>query len=200
MIQIPSNYEEHIKVERESREREIGVCLDTMIKSTLLRSCSSPLLLEAKDLRRSSPATTRFASTVCCSSPRSHAFIPKLEPFSRTKLERAVKDPPLIEKSVNELAGMVYFGFLFGLDSDLFDFLDSVNKGHKSLILIFFLLDYCSTLEGDESYSCWRAYFELKDLEVSLSSCVSVWTLRKRREIRKIYEIFFFSYVIYSAF
>lgn len=64
-----------------------------------------------------------------CSSSRSHAFIPKLEPFSRTKLERAVRDPPLIEKSENELA------------------------------------DYCSTLEGDESYSCWRAYFELKDLE-----------------------------------
>lgn len=29
------------------------------------------------------------------------------------------------------------------------------------------LSDYCSTLEGDESYSCWRAYFELKDLQVS---------------------------------
>lgn len=28
--------------------------------------------------------------------------------------------------------------------------------------------DYCSTLEGEDSYSCWRAYFELKDLEVSL--------------------------------
>ncbi|KAF2305841.1 hypothetical protein GH714_008320 [Hevea brasiliensis] len=55
--------------------------------------------------------------------------IPKLEPFSRTRLERAIKEPPLIEKSENELA------------------------------------DYCSTLEGDDSYSCWKAYFELKDLE-----------------------------------
>ncbi|XP_024016644.1 CCG-binding protein 1 [Eutrema salsugineum] len=27
------------------------------------------------------------------------------------------------------------------------------------------LSDYCSTLEGDDSYSCWKAYFELKDLE-----------------------------------
>jgi hypothetical protein len=27
------------------------------------------------------------------------------------------------------------------------------------------LLDYCSTIEGEESYSCWQAYFELKDLE-----------------------------------
>ncbi|XP_010489183.1 PREDICTED: CCG-binding protein 1-like [Camelina sativa] len=27
------------------------------------------------------------------------------------------------------------------------------------------LSDYCSTLEGDDSYSCWRAYFELKELE-----------------------------------
>ncbi|XP_023642792.1 CCG-binding protein 1 [Capsella rubella] len=27
------------------------------------------------------------------------------------------------------------------------------------------LSDYCSTLDGDDSYSCWRAYFELKELE-----------------------------------
>ncbi|KAK7243210.1 hypothetical protein RIF29_38000 [Crotalaria pallida] len=25
--------------------------------------------------------------------------------------------------------------------------------------------NYCSTLEGEECYSCWQAYFELKDLE-----------------------------------
>lgn len=36
------------------------------------------------------------------------------------------------------------------------------------LMVVFVVSDYCSTLEGDESYSCWRAYFELKDLEVSL--------------------------------
>ncbi|KAK9056700.1 hypothetical protein SSX86_024062 [Deinandra increscens subsp. villosa] len=73
------------------------------------------------------PATT---TTICCSS-RNNAYIPKLEPFSRSrsKLDRVVKDPPLIQKSENDLA------------------------------------DYCSTLEGDPSYSCWRAYFELKDLE-----------------------------------
>ncbi|KAF3435677.1 hypothetical protein FNV43_RR22768 [Rhamnella rubrinervis] len=101
-----------------------------MIKSALLRSCSSPLLLEAKDVHRRRPSslTSRFASTITCSS-RSHPYIPKLEPFSRSKFDRFVKEPPLIEKAENELA------------------------------------DYCSTLEGDESYSCWRAYFELKDLE-----------------------------------
>ncbi|PIA52387.1 hypothetical protein AQUCO_01000332v1 [Aquilegia coerulea] len=31
------------------------------------------------------------------------------------------------------------------------------------------LLDYCSVLEGDDCYSCWSAYFELKDLEKKLS-------------------------------
>ncbi|XP_052194847.1 CCG-binding protein 1-like [Diospyros lotus] len=67
-------------------------------------------------------------SAICCSS-RSNAYIPKLEPFSRTKLDRAVKEPPLIQKTESQLA------------------------------------DYCSTLEGDASYGCWRAYFELKDLE-----------------------------------
>uniref|UniRef100_A0A803NPB5 Uncharacterized protein n=1 Tax=Cannabis sativa TaxID=3483 RepID=A0A803NPB5_CANSA len=94
-----------------------------MIKSsTVLRSCSLPLVLEAKDVNRTRPSSsTKFASTVTCSS-RNHSYIPKLEPFSRTKFERILKDPPLIEKSENELA-------------------------------------------GDESYGCWRAYFELKDLE-----------------------------------
>ncbi|XP_028765851.1 CCG-binding protein 1-like [Neltuma alba] len=96
-----------------------------MIKSALLRSCSSPLLLDPKP----SSSSTRFAtSTISCSS-RNQAYIPKLEPFSRSKFERAVKEPPLIQKSEIELA------------------------------------DYCSTLEGEESYGCWQAYFELKDLE-----------------------------------
>ncbi|CAA3017284.1 CCG-binding protein 1-like [Olea europaea var. sylvestris] len=66
--------------------------------------------------------------TIRCSS-RNNAYIPKLEPFSRSKIDRAFKEPPLIQKSETQLA------------------------------------DYCSTLEGDESYSCWRAYFELKQLE-----------------------------------
>ncbi|XP_038997233.1 CCG-binding protein 1-like [Hibiscus syriacus] len=102
-----------------------------MIKSILLRPCSSPIPGDVKDIHRaglSPPSKTRFASTIRSSSS-SDAYIPKLEPFSRTKFERAVKEPPLIEKSENQLA------------------------------------DYCSTLEGDDSYSCWRAYFELKDLE-----------------------------------
>nr|XP_043621692.1 CCG-binding protein 1-like [Erigeron canadensis] len=68
------------------------------------------------------------STTICCSS-RNNGYIPKLEPFSRSKFDRIVKDPPLIQKSENDLA------------------------------------DYCSTLEGDPSYSCWRAYFELKDFE-----------------------------------
>ncbi|KAI7757529.1 hypothetical protein M8C21_017075 [Ambrosia artemisiifolia] len=75
-----------------------------------------------------SPIVQSPPLTICCSS-RNNAYIPKLEPFSRTKLDRMVKDPPLIQKSENDLA------------------------------------DYCSTLEGDQSYSCWRAYFELKELE-----------------------------------
>ncbi|KAJ1398400.1 CCG-binding protein 1 [Sesbania bispinosa] len=98
------------------------------MNSALLRPCSAPLLLEAQDLHRNRISSTKHVSTICCSS-RNESYIPKLEPFSRTKFERVVRDPPLIEKSEKEL------------------------------------LDYCSTLEGDESYSCWQAYFELKDLE-----------------------------------
>ncbi|KAF8369994.1 hypothetical protein HHK36_030865 [Tetracentron sinense] len=92
-----------------------------MIRSLPLPSSS--LLFEANDLHRS-----RVASTICSSS-RSHAFIPKLEPFSRSKIDRGIKEPSFIQKSETELS------------------------------------DYCSTIDGDASYSCWRAYFELKDLE-----------------------------------
>ncbi|XP_061373458.1 CCG-binding protein 1 [Gastrolobium bilobum] len=94
------------------------------MKTSFLRPSSAPLLQNFH--HRASSITHAF--TICCSS-RNHPYIPKLEPFSRTKFERLVKDPPLIEKSEKELA------------------------------------DYCSTLEGDQSYSCWQAYFELKDLE-----------------------------------
>ncbi|RVW49689.1 CCG-binding protein 1 [Vitis riparia] len=89
-----------------------------MIKSFALSSPS--LIFDVRDSR---------SSTVCCSSRNSQPYIPKLEPFSRSKLDRVLKEPPLIQKCENEL------------------------------------MDYCSTLEGDDSYSCWQAYFELKDLE-----------------------------------
>ncbi|CAI9104394.1 OLC1v1003056C1 [Oldenlandia corymbosa var. corymbosa] len=95
-------------------------------------SLSSTLVLETNDQIHSPRCSPKggFNSTICCSSSsRNHAYIPKLEPFSRTKFERLAKDPPLIEKSENQLA------------------------------------DYCSTLEGERSYSCWKAYFELKELE-----------------------------------
>ncbi|KAE9613580.1 hypothetical protein Lal_00016148 [Lupinus albus] len=98
------------------------------MKSALLHPCSVPLLLQPKHLHNNIVSSTRHAFTVSCSS-RNQSFIPKLEPFSRTKFDRVVKDPPLIEKSEKEL------------------------------------LDYCSTLEGEECCSCWQAYFELKDLE-----------------------------------
>ncbi|XP_004290382.1 PREDICTED: uncharacterized protein LOC101299254 [Fragaria vesca subsp. vesca] len=96
-----------------------------MMKSVLLRPCPSSTLL-FKSHTEAHPQ--KMASTVRCSS-RNQAHIPKLEPFSRSKLDRAIQGPTLIEKCENELS------------------------------------DYCSTLEGDESYGCWRAYFELKDLE-----------------------------------
>ncbi|CAN4112289.1 unnamed protein product [Withania somnifera] len=97
-----------------------------MLQSVALNSLSSSLVGANNELH-----SLRIR---CCS--RSHAYIPKLEPFSRTKFDRVVKDPPLIEKSENELA------------------------------------DYCSVLEGDDSYSCWQAYFELKDLEQGVKTLI----------------------------
>lgn len=98
-----------------------------MIRSIPQRFPTSLIGVEANDLQFST-SLPRVASTVCCSS-KSNAYIPKLEPFSRSKFDRIVREPPLIQKSETELS------------------------------------DYCSTLQGDPSYSCWKAYFELKDLE-----------------------------------
>ncbi|KAM1551276.1 hypothetical protein ACFX1Q_043536 [Malus domestica] len=78
----------------------------------MLCSCSSssPLHREAYPITRLSPSsstatTPKFASTVCCSL-RNPSYIPKLEPFSRSKFDRGIKDPPLIEKCKNELFAM----------------------------------------------------------------------------------------------
>jgi hypothetical protein len=78
-----------------------------MIKSLLLRSFPSPLLIEARDVNRSSKRVV--SSTITCSSRSDDALnIPKLDPFSRTKIERAVKSLPLIQKSESELAGKCF--------------------------------------------------------------------------------------------
>ncbi|KAJ0961047.1 hypothetical protein J5N97_000948 [Dioscorea zingiberensis] len=71
---------------------------------------------------------------VCCSGRSGGpSSIPKLEPFSRSRIDRLVKDPPFLQKAEDDLT------------------------------------EYCSTLEGDKSYSCWMAYFELKDLEEEMT-------------------------------
>ncbi|KAI3446045.1 hypothetical protein Pfo_002710 [Paulownia fortunei] len=104
-----------------------------MIQTVPLNCSVSTSLVEPNGFAQySKPAASRGASsvsTICCSVSRNNPYIPKLEPFSRNKIDRAVKEPPLIQKSENQIA------------------------------------DYCLTLEGDDSYSCWKAYFELKDLE-----------------------------------
>ncbi|XP_022876175.1 CCG-binding protein 1-like [Olea europaea var. sylvestris] len=101
-----------------------------MIQTVPFSSSSLRSFLEISGVIDCSRSSSRcgLIPRIHCSS-RNNVYIPKLEPFSRSKIDRAVKEPPLIQKSENQLA------------------------------------DYCSTLEGDDSYNCWRAYFELKELE-----------------------------------
>ncbi|OIV93261.1 hypothetical protein TanjilG_23102 [Lupinus angustifolius] len=73
------------------------------MKSTLFRPSYVPFLLQPKDLRSNITPSIRHTSTIFCSS-RNQSYIPKLEPFSRTKFDRVVKDPPLIQKSEKEIA------------------------------------------------------------------------------------------------
>ncbi|KAJ8513983.1 hypothetical protein OPV22_004417 [Ensete ventricosum] len=83
----------------------------------------------AGDLSSSRPSTLAPRSIIVCDAQRSYGSIPKLKPFSRSRFERWLKDPPFLQQIENEIS------------------------------------DYCTTLEGDDCCSCWRAYFELKDLE-----------------------------------
>ncbi|KAG1368558.1 CCG-binding protein 1 [Cocos nucifera] len=102
-----------------------------MLRSVAIRAPSSSFAARflaepnAVDLSQARPPR----SSVACNARRSDVSIPKLEPFSRSRIDRLIKEPSFLQKCENDLT------------------------------------DYCSTLEGDESYSCWRAYFELKDLE-----------------------------------
>ncbi|PKA54320.1 hypothetical protein AXF42_Ash000153 [Apostasia shenzhenica] len=99
-----------------------------MLRSLVSPTSPSALLFESAggDLCRRFP--TRSSSASCCVQ-RTRGSVPKLEPFSRSRIDRGIKEPPFLRKSENDLT------------------------------------DYCSTLDGDDAYSCWKAYFELKDLE-----------------------------------
>ncbi|XP_011088312.1 CCG-binding protein 1 [Sesamum indicum] len=104
-----------------------------MVQTVPINSSLSAFLVDSNVLSQSSKsaasASVSSVSRISCSASRNNVYIPKLEPFSRNKIDRAVKEPPLIQKSEAQIA------------------------------------DYCSTLEGDDSYNCWTAYFELKELE-----------------------------------
>lgn len=89
-----------------------------LLQSLPLSSSSSTFFVESNDLYcpRSSSSSSKGAvnsKISCCSSSRNNAYIPKLQPFSRSKFERVVKDPPLIQRSENQLAG-TSFNFFAG--------------------------------------------------------------------------------------
>jgi hypothetical protein len=74
------------------------------------------LLLETHDLHRN---RTKFSSSIICCSSRNQSFIPKLEPFNRSKIDRLAKDLPLLEKTEKDLLGafllcQVSFFFFIG--------------------------------------------------------------------------------------
>lgn len=91
-----------------------------MIRSVPQRFPTSLVGVEANDLQFST-SLPRVASTICCSS-KSNAYIPKLEPFSRSKFDRVVREPPLIQKSETELSGT--FSAAFSPSFSCFAFLN----------------------------------------------------------------------------
>lgn len=103
-------------------------------------TCSSSPF-SSQDARSAVISARRSASTICCSS-RSDAYIPKLEPFSRSKFDRVIKDPPLIEKSENDLLGNL---------SGSHRFLLMFVKKYEGFVprftfLLFLYLLYCASI------------------------------------------------------
>ncbi|KAL2254692.1 UNVERIFIED_CONTAM: CCG-binding protein 1 [Sesamum indicum] len=117
-----------------------------MVQTVPINSSLSAFLVDSNVLSQSSKsaasASVSSVSRISCSASRNNVYIPKLEPFSRNKIDRAVKEPPLIQKSEAQIAGKI-----------------------DPVYVYFSSTYYCSTLEGDDSYNCWTAYFELKELE-----------------------------------
>lgn len=100
-----------------------------MLGSVILHSPPSATVLFESFVDVARSRSARFV----CNAQRSSASIPKLGPFSRSRIDRRMQEPSFLQKCENDLT------------------------------------EYCTTLEGDESHSCWRAYFELKDLEKEMS-------------------------------
>ncbi|KAK9129653.1 hypothetical protein Sjap_010140 [Stephania japonica] len=77
-----------------------------MLRSITTLPSSSSLFLETVDGPRSRSSWRAASSTICCSSSssRNHGQIPKLEPFSRSKADRWLREPSLIEKTENDIS------------------------------------------------------------------------------------------------
>jgi hypothetical protein len=70
--------------------------------AALLGPSPPSLLLETHDLHRN---RTKFSSSIICCSSRNQSYIPKLQPFNRSKIDRLAKDLPLLEKTEKDLLG-----------------------------------------------------------------------------------------------
>lgn len=78
-----------------------------MLKHSLYRSCPPALVVEASDhLHGANPNLPKkpVSTSIPSYSRRGKDSIPKLEPFSISKLEQVLRDRPLIEKTRNEIA------------------------------------------------------------------------------------------------
>ncbi|KAL0422681.1 UNVERIFIED_CONTAM: CCG-binding protein 1 [Sesamum latifolium] len=131
-----------------------------MVQTVPFNCSLSAFLLDSNQSSKSAASGSGSSvSRISCSASRNNVYIPKLEPFSRNKIDRVVIEPPLIQKSEAQIAGKFYFDF----------YPSKIFFPTTSLALVlneeYVLNNYCSTLEGDDSYNCWTAYFELKELE-----------------------------------
>ncbi|CAN0879002.1 CCG-binding protein 1 [Linum grandiflorum] len=73
-------------------------------KSSLLLPPPFPQPKSRNTFASSTSCTVKSSSSSSFAVRASRGNVPKLEPFSRSKMDRALPDPPLIEKSLNQIA------------------------------------------------------------------------------------------------
>jgi hypothetical protein len=187
---------------REKREREGGTERDMVVAmapiiplplhvvSPQVQSNSSPVLPGSKmSSRRALVSCTAVLSPGKSSEggagAHHNSLPPKMEPFSRSRSSRLMREPSLLEKAEQALSGtisrishvkkqkegVVVAVVDFGRSDEI---VQMCTKFAYWIPIYFRLLtgdaDRCTVLEGDEGSRCWEALSEFENIKVVLQS------------------------------
>ena len=76
-----------------------------MLRSVILQSPST-VIFESSSIDLARSRSPRSGGGIECNAQRSSASIPKLEPFSRSRIDRRMQEPSFLQKCENDLTGL----------------------------------------------------------------------------------------------